>query len=76
MKFSWRLILYFGFAGVAASIFLTLLRMINANFAYSFFAICGNFFVNALSAYVLTVLVCVVVMWSLIRINRILPWKE
>ncbi|WP_422360531.1 sensor histidine kinase [Reichenbachiella sp.] len=76
MKFRWRLILYFGFAGVVASVVLTLLRMIESDFAFDFFTICGNFLLNALSAYVLTVLVSVVVMHTLIKINRVFPWRK
>lgn len=76
MKFRWRLILYFGFAGVLASVVLTLIRMIESDFAYDFFTICGNFFLNALSAYIITVIVAVVVMHTLIQINHFFPWRK
>lgn len=76
MKLRWKLILYFGFAGVLASVVLTLLRMIESDFAFDFFTICGNFFFNALSAYLLTVLVSVVVMYSLLKINAFFPWNK
>lgn len=76
MKFSWRVILYFGFAGVGASVFLTMLRVIESDFSQGFADICGNFFLNALSAYILTVLVSVVVLHSLIKINEVFPWRQ
>lgn len=76
MKFRFKVILYFGFSGVLVSAFFTVLRLVESDFQGSFLNICGNFFENALIAYILTVIVASVVMAVLVRINRLFPWKK
>lgn len=76
MKFNFRIILYFGFAGVLASVFMTVVRFANNNFQGDILNICGNFFLNAVQGYVLVVLASTVVLSVLAWINRVFPWNK
>lgn len=76
MKFRWKLILYFGFAGVLASTFMTILRFAKKDFQGDLINICGNFFLNAIQGYVLVVIIASVVLYVLSRINKVLPWNK
>ncbi|SMD35869.1 Histidine kinase [Reichenbachiella faecimaris] len=76
MKFSWKLILYFGFAGVVASVFMTVLRFARKNFEGDIINVCGNFFLNAIQGYVLVVIVASIVLYVLGWIDRFLPWNR
>ena len=76
MKFSWRLVLYFGFSGVLASFFMAAVRFSENNFSGDLLHACGNFFLNALQGYILVVIVASAVLYLLVWINRVLPWQE
>ncbi|MEP1782433.1 histidine kinase [Reichenbachiella sp.] len=76
MKFNFRIILYFGFAGVLASVFMTVVRFADNNFQGDIINICGNFFLNAIQGYVLVVLVASVVLYVLALINKAFPWNK
>lgn len=76
MKFNLRIILYFGFAGVLASAFMSTLRFVQNNFEGDIINVCGNFFLNAIQGYVLVVLVASVVLLVLSWINKVFPWNK
>lgn len=76
MKFNYRIVLYFGWAGVAASIFFTFLKLLKNDFEGEFLSICGNFFLNALLGYAYTVIVSYAILLTLRKINRVLPWQK
>lgn len=76
MKFNFKIILYFGFAGVLASAFMSTLRFAQNNFQGDFINVCGNFFLNAIQGYILVVLVSSVVLLVLSWINKVFPWSK